>query len=388
MATSSISETNRVRYLLGLSSPAEREHIESEYFEDEDAFQEMLTTEDDLIDAYARGELTDEERRRFETRFASSLCGGDRVHFARAFANAVTVTPSVETNSGTFLNIFKTFQSPVPIRTATIATVILLLAVLAWLVIDRRRMTNELRELRAESAELSKRTEALQQTSNTERTSTADVDMQPADRRAQPHKPMHSGRKITAIQRALRLPDLKNDTETIANSKSKPSEKPIGNRFVNRQITQLPIEARNVVGLLSLQPAVTRDGHVTESRANQANLTLDGVDMDETLPLKIGTSGQNTIRIPTSLSWIRLQIALETAAIHEDYRVIIKTADDRPVTSVDWSGPLTPNQTIIDTPYISTDNLSSGEYVLSLMGKEPDGSFVKAAQYSFKVIKF
>jgi len=67
--------------------------------------------------------------------------------------------------------------------------------------------------------------------------------------------------------------------------------------------------------------------------------------------------------------------------------VIIKTADGRHVTSVDWIEPITPNQTIIDTPVISTGDLPSGDYVLVLMGKEPDGSFVKVAEYSFKLIK-
>ncbi|WP_410960613.1 hypothetical protein, partial [Salmonella sp. SAL4357] len=53
----------------------------------------------------------------------------------------------------------------------------------------------------------------------------------------------------------------------------------IGNNFQNVQITQLPLESRNVVALLSLQPGVTRDGTVTGSRADQANITLDGVDV-------------------------------------------------------------------------------------------------------------
>jgi hypothetical protein len=97
LAARLLSETKRVRYLLGLSSPAEREHIESEYFDDEDAFQEMLTAEDDLIDAYAHGELADEERRRFEKSFVSSSRGRDRVQFARAFAGVVSATRSVET---------------------------------------------------------------------------------------------------------------------------------------------------------------------------------------------------------------------------------------------------------------------------------------------------
>lgn len=55
----------------------------------------------------------------------------------------------------------------------------------------------------------------------------------------------------------------------------------IGNNFVSQQIEQLPLESRNVVQLLSLQPGVTPDGYVTGSRADQANVTLDGVDVNE-----------------------------------------------------------------------------------------------------------
>jgi hypothetical protein len=55
----------------------------------------------------------------------------------------------------------------------------------------------------------------------------------------------------------------------------------IGNNFVSKQIVQLPLESRNVVALLSLQPGVTADGYVTGSRSDQANVTLDGVDVNE-----------------------------------------------------------------------------------------------------------
>ncbi|MEJ7711782.1 MAG: hypothetical protein WKF84_18425 [Pyrinomonadaceae bacterium] len=55
----------------------------------------------------------------------------------------------------------------------------------------------------------------------------------------------------------------------------------LGNNFESQQITQLPLESRNVVQLLSLQPGVTPDGYVTGSRADQANITLDGVDVNE-----------------------------------------------------------------------------------------------------------
>jgi len=55
----------------------------------------------------------------------------------------------------------------------------------------------------------------------------------------------------------------------------------LGNNFVSQQITQLPLNARNVANLLSLQPAVTPSGYVAGGRSDQANITLDGVDVNE-----------------------------------------------------------------------------------------------------------
>jgi hypothetical protein len=55
----------------------------------------------------------------------------------------------------------------------------------------------------------------------------------------------------------------------------------IGNTFESRRITELPLNAGNVVGLLSLQPGVTRTGFVNGGRSDQTNITLDGVDVNE-----------------------------------------------------------------------------------------------------------
>jgi hypothetical protein len=67
------------------------------------------------------------------------------------------------------------------------------------------------------------------------------------------------------------------DAEALVNTQ----DATIGNTFVSKQITQLPLESRNVVQLLSLQPGVTPSGYVAGSRADQANITLDGVDVNE-----------------------------------------------------------------------------------------------------------
>lgn len=71
------------------------------------------------------------------------------------------------------------------------------------------------------------------------------------------------------------------------------SDASIGNVIGSTQIQSLPLEAQNVVGLLSLQTGVTfvpkadnntvdpRYGSVSGARADQSNVTLDGVDVND-----------------------------------------------------------------------------------------------------------
>ena len=54
----------------------------------------------------------------------------------------------------------------------------------------------------------------------------------------------------------------------------------IGNAFDETQIRQLPLQTRNVVELLSVQPGVTQTGEVLGARRDQNNITLDGVDVN------------------------------------------------------------------------------------------------------------
>jgi hypothetical protein len=68
-----------------------------------------------------------------------------------------------------------------------------------------------------------------------------------------------------------------NSIENIVNTQ----DASLGNNFQSQQIQQLPLQGRNVGNLLSLQAAVTPDGSVSGSRSDQANITLDGVDVNE-----------------------------------------------------------------------------------------------------------
>jgi Carboxypeptidase regulatory-like domain len=71
------------------------------------------------------------------------------------------------------------------------------------------------------------------------------------------------------------------DVTSAAEAAINTSDATIGNSFERKRIVELPLNANNVVGLLSLQPGVTRSGFVNGGRADQSNITLDGVDVNE-----------------------------------------------------------------------------------------------------------
>jgi len=78
----------------------------------------------------------------------------------------------------------------------------------------------------------------------------------------------------------------------------------VGNQFNELQIMQLPIESRNVVDLLKLQPGVTKEGYVAGARSDQSNLTLDGIDVNEQ---QTGEAFESVVRVtPDSVQEFRV----------------------------------------------------------------------------------
>ena len=55
----------------------------------------------------------------------------------------------------------------------------------------------------------------------------------------------------------------------------------LGNAITGSAILQLPAESRNITNLLLLQPGVTDGGQVNGGKSDQANVTLDGVDIND-----------------------------------------------------------------------------------------------------------
>jgi hypothetical protein len=106
-----------------------------------------------------------------------------------------------------------------------------------------------------------------------------------------------------------------NNNEVLLNTQ----DASLGNNFVGQQIGQLPLEGRNVASLLTLQPGVTRDGSVNGARADQANVTLDGVDINEQQSNQIGSvsSSDASSLAPSSNTVLRLN-----AEAIDEFRVV------------------------------------------------------------------
>jgi anti-sigma factor RsiW len=71
------------QYLLGQLPEEEQAELERRYLDDDTLFEELLATEDDLRDAYVRGELSRPDREAFEQRLLTALHQKQEQEFAR-----------------------------------------------------------------------------------------------------------------------------------------------------------------------------------------------------------------------------------------------------------------------------------------------------------------
>ncbi|HEY0765853.1 MAG TPA: hypothetical protein VGD61_25965 [Pyrinomonadaceae bacterium] len=77
------------RYLLGELSEPEQAALEERYFRDPVVFNKVLQVESELVDAYARGQLSTEMRKRFEDSYLKHPARRNRVEFARALTSRI-----------------------------------------------------------------------------------------------------------------------------------------------------------------------------------------------------------------------------------------------------------------------------------------------------------
>lgn len=141
-------EAIEMRYLLGKLSEAEAERLEERSFIDDSVFEEIEFAEDELIDAYVRGNLSAEDRKRFDSKVLNSERLAERVEFARLLSTSSLSVghESAKSHWWDGLFNFSFIQNPV-VRGAVVAGLFLIvvgLPVFTWIRLrDERRLNVE-----------------------------------------------------------------------------------------------------------------------------------------------------------------------------------------------------------------------------------------------------
>jgi hypothetical protein len=84
-----LRETQLIRYILGELSEREQVALEEQYFADDHFFEHILAVEDQLIDDYVNGSLSNEYRASFEQHLLTSPRMRQRVEFNRSLQQSI-----------------------------------------------------------------------------------------------------------------------------------------------------------------------------------------------------------------------------------------------------------------------------------------------------------
>src|SRR5918912_2138269 len=90
------TDQNIRRYLLGDLAGAEQQQLEESLFKGGELFEELLIAEDEIVDEYVAGRLTQSERERFEQHFLSTPERLQKLRFARALKRHITAATARE----------------------------------------------------------------------------------------------------------------------------------------------------------------------------------------------------------------------------------------------------------------------------------------------------
>jgi hypothetical protein len=135
------------------------------------------------------------------------------------------------------------------------------------------------------------------------------------------HAPVGS---VTDVSQKLQVGEVSTTVEVQAGSGAvqvNTEDATLGNNIDHAQILELPLEARNVLDLLTLQPGVTRDGSVAGARSDQSNVTLDGVDINDAQSNQIALTSSPNSPNPVSVSGIGGSVLRLNAEAIEEFRV-------------------------------------------------------------------
>lgn len=144
------------RYLLGQTAEEEQLALEQRLLSDQDYFDQLLRSEEELTDEYARGEMGNPDREKFEKYFLSSPERRESLAFAQALNRYLsTHKQQIPARSGLFP------RWPVFMEVALMAAVVVLVAALGLMLRTTMQLREQVEQNRSQRAQAEQRAAML-----------------------------------------------------------------------------------------------------------------------------------------------------------------------------------------------------------------------------------
>jgi hypothetical protein len=313
-----------IRYLLGELPEQEQIQLEEQYFGDDDWFEQLLASEEELIDDYVQGLLSQRERERFEKYFLTTPQRRERVEFAKTLQRyaaeeqkesapaAAAPSPQPERWWRSVLN-FLLAPHPVLQPAFAMAVVVLMLGS-SWLFVQTMRLQDQLAQFEMEQTEELERRRSLQQQTDEQREQSREL--------------------ASELENAKRL-----------------------RLQLEEQLAKAPLR----------QPA-------TVSFALSAGALRD-------------IEGAKRLAIPRGAEMVQLQPDFDDDGEYKSYRAVLKTAEGEEVWSQGMLQARTTDAgktVLLNVPALV---FGENDYILTLIGVTADKVPEVVESYSFSVIK-
>ncbi len=311
-------------YLLGDLAEEERDHLEERLLADEEAFSRLEVVEEDLIDAYVKGELSGAEKQSFKSRFLATPERRGRVAFRRALETQLASETPAE------MRPRNKNGNPRALRLAVAANILMALGV-GWLVAQTMNLRGQVEELASQRAQALEERESL------------------------------NGRTEAL---SLRLADREARAEELG-------------QILKEQVKEL---SRNGEEIASLQGSLATSRSAAEQRRSQPLVA--------SVLLSMGVrsrGGSPLLRLPRVVDWAELQVDLDGDDGYDDFRVILRTTSGAQVwsrkglaaTVTEWGSELRLR--------LPGRLLTRGGYELAVEGLAASGDVLPVGFYDFRV---
>lgn len=304
------NETVYRRLLLGEMTDEEREKFEAEFLADTDIFDEICVAEDELVESYIRGTLDFETKRRVETHYLKSAKGSEKLAFTRSMLeNLQKVKVETKEKASGWKSLIAFFRMPKIAFGAGFA--LLLVAFTSWILLKK---PNENEIVKNATPTPTVRTET-------------NLNLQ------------------TNQNSAVEIPVNNSNKEIVnTNSEPKPTPKP----------TETPkektIAANPVLALFA--GTVRSDGKT------------------------------NSVTIPKDAKGLSLQLNLES----RDYKNYRAEIVDQNGNRIFKSGKISARKSKLNT-FVPSVNLKNGDYMVKVYGINAENEEESAADFQFRVNK-